>query len=326
MTILKKIALTGAAGQIAHSLIYRIASGDLYKDEDIILNLMELPKSFEKLQGITMELQDCAFPRLKAVNCFDSPEKAFEDVDIAILIGSKPRGPGMERADLLVENGKIFVDQGRALNKVANKNTKVLVVGNPCNTNCLIAMHNASKIPQENFHALMRLDENRAKFQIAAKIGVTTQQVTNLIVWGNHSPTQVPDFFNAQASSDNVLKFFKDRTWLEKDFFEIVQNRGASVIKARGKSSAASAANAIIGQAKSLTYPNSIFSSGIISDKNPYNIEENLIFSFPCRINTNGKAEIFSGFKLDPFIHEKILVSEKELIKERDAVRHFLKG
>ena len=283
---LKRVAVTGGAGQIAYSLLFRIASGEMLgMDQPVALHILEVPEALESLKGVAMELQDCAFPLLKEVNVGSDPHQIFEGVNFALLVGAKPRGPGMERKDLLGANGKIFIGQGAALNAVAAKDVLVFVVGNPCNTNCLIAMHHAPHIPKERFFAMMRLDENRAKAMLALKANVAVQDVSQMVVWGNHSATQVPDFVNAKIQGRPALDLVKDRTWCEKEFIPAVQKRGAQVIAARGKSSAASAAHAVIGSIQALMTPTpkgDWFSIGQISTGNPYGVDENLVFSFPC--------------------------------------------
>ncbi|MCB1110259.1 MAG: malate dehydrogenase [Chlamydiia bacterium] len=323
--MVKRIAVTGGGGQIAYSLLFRIASGELFgKEEPIALHILEIPQGVEGLKGVVMELEDCGFPHLKEVKIGSDPFEIFADVNIAILVGAKPRGPGMERKDLLTENGKIFVEQGKALNAVAAKDVTVFVVGNPCNTNCLITMHNAPNIPRSQFHAMTRLDQNRARFQIANHAKVCIQEVEDIIIWGNHSATQVPDFVNARIGANKVTEVITDRKWLEGEFVETVQKRGAAVIAARGKSSAASAANAILDGVHALFNPGPKFSSCICSDGNPYGFEEGLIFSFPCAMTSPGQVRIVKDFELDPFLKEKLALTEKELIEERDAVKHLL--
>ncbi len=329
MKPLKRIAVTGGAGQIAYSLLFRIANGEMLgKDQPIALHILEIPEAMKALEGVQMELEDCAFPLLKEVVIGSDPKKIFKDVDIALLVGAKPRGPGMERAELLSENGKIFVEQGRALNEVAKPDVKVLVVGNPCNTNCLIAMSNAPRIPRENFHAMMRLDHNRAASQIARKSGADVSDVSHMIIWGNHSSTQVPDFVNAKVRGKPVKDVIHDKDWLEGEFINTVQKRGAAIIAARGKSSAASAASAIIDSIQALMNPTPNghwFSSGIYSKGNPYGIAEDLIFSFPCRSLGDGKVEIVKNLAWDEFLKNKIKLTEKELMEERDLVSDKLK-
>lgn len=330
MKPLKRVAVTGGAGQIAYNLLFRIANGDMLgKDQPVALHILELPVAIEGLKGVVMELLDSAFPLLQEVKIGSDPFELFGDIDYALLVGAKPRGPGMERGDLLKENGKIFVNQGQALNASANPNVKVLVVGNPCNTNCLICMNNAPKIPRKNFHAMTRLDQNRAAAQLAIKAHVPVSQVTNVTIWGNHSATQVPDFYHARIKGAAATKVITDRNWLENEFIKIVQQRGAEVIKARGKSSAASAANAAIDAMSSVVFPTvegQWFSSGVCSDGNSYGIEQDLIFSFPCRADGRGEYEIFNDLLWNDFLIERIKKSEKELLEERDLVMEMMKA
>jgi malate dehydrogenase len=268
-----------------------------------------------------MELEDCAYPHLKEIRIGSDPHQLFEGIDYAFLVGAKPRGPGMERGELLQENGKIFVQQGKALNDAANPNVKILVVGNPCNTNAWIAMSNAPKIPRKNFHAMTRLDQNRAKWQLASKAGVETKDVTNVTIWGNHSSTQVPDFYHALIKGRQATEVISDTSLLEKDFTSLVQKRGAAIIAARGKSSAASAANAALEAFKDIitpTPPGEWYSSGVYSDGNPYGVAEDLIFSFPCRTNSDGEWEIVKDLPINSFLKEKLQATEKELIEERE--------
>lgn len=325
---LKRIAITGAGGQIAYSLIFRIAAGDLLgKDQPVALHLLEIPEAEAFLKGLVMELEDCVFPLLKEVRTGHDPNQIFEGVDYALLVGAKPRGPGMERKDLLAENGKIFIGQGKALNSHAAKGVKVFVVGNPCNTNCLIAMHHAPNLSKNQFYAMMRLDQNRAQYQLAKKAGVVLEDVTNIVVWGNHSATQVPDFVNAKICGKEVSHFISDRNWLENQFVPMIQKRGAEVIAARGKSSAASAAHAIIGSIRSLEGLNGeqeVFSIAQFAEKNPYQINEELFFSFPTRLNAHKKTEIISGFHIDSYLEKKLKETEKELLQERDLIAHLL--
>lgn len=293
---MKRIAVTGAGGQIAYSLIFRIASGEMLgPDQPVALHLLELPQALESLKGIVMELEDCAFPLLKEVRLESDPVKAFEGVNFALLVGAKPRGPGMERKDLLGSNGAIFIEQGKALNRSAASDVLIFVVGNPCNTNCLIAMHNAPKIPKERFFAMMRLDQNRAMSMLASKAKVGVHEVSNMAVWGNHSATQVPDFVNAKIKGKPALEVIKDRKWCEEEFVPMVQKRGATVIAARGKSSAASAANAIIDSIQSLVRPTPSgdwFSTGLISNGNSYGIKEDLIFLSPAAPKAREKCRL----------------------------------
>lgn len=325
---IKRIAVTGAGGQIAYSILFRIATGEMLgKDQPIAFHLLEVPEALGALKGVVMELEDCAFPLLKEIRIGSDPVKVFEDVNYAMLIGAKPRGQGMERKDLLRDNGKIFIQQGAALNSSAAADVIVFVVGNPCNTNCLIAMHHAPKIPKNRFFAMMRLDENRAKAMLAAKAGVGVDEVSQMAVWGNHSSTQVPDFVNAKIGKVPALDLIKDRKWCEEEFVPMIQQRGAKVIAARGKSSAASAANAAIDSIRSLIQPTpegDWFSVGLHSNGNKYGIKEDLVFSLPCRSKGNGQIEIVNNVVWDSFLKTKIGLSEKELLDEREQIAHML--
>lgn len=324
-----RIVITGGAGQIAYQLLFRIANGELFgHDQPLALHILELPEALSALEGVKMELQDCAFPLLHAIEVFSDPYQAFKNIDYAILIGAKPRGPGMERGELLQENAKIFVEQGRALNEVAHEHAKVFVIGNPCNTNCLIAMSHAPRLSRKNFYAMMRLDQNRATSLLAHKAQLLVTDVSHVIVWGNHSATQVPDFIHARIQDRPAEAVIQDRDWLEHDFFEIIQKRGAAIIKARGKSSAGSAAHAILDAIRdtlSVTKTEHWFSSAIDSTGNPYGIEDNLIFSFPCRQLGKGEVRIVPGLDIDEFLDAKLKATEKELLEERDFVRSLIK-
>lgn len=322
-----KIAVTGGAGQIAYSLLFRIASGELFgPHQPIALHILEVPEAFSALEGVVMELEDCSYPLVQKIEIGTDPHSLFRDIDLAILVGSKPRGPGMERKDLLSENGKIFIEQGKALNH-AKKDAKVFVVGNPCNTNCLIAMHHASQLPKENFFAMTRLDENRARAQLAKKAHVNVADVHRVCIWGNHSSTQVPDYHNALIKMEPASKMIKDSTWLHQEFIPLIQKRGAQVIAARGKSSAASAANAIIDSIKSLVNPTpagEFYSVGLYSKGNQYGIEPGLIFSFPCRTLSNGSIEVVQDLNISSELRELILKTEEELLEEKRLVHHLL--
>ncbi|ADI38598.1 malate dehydrogenase [Waddlia chondrophila] len=324
---MKRVAVTGGAGQICYSLLFRIANGDMLgKDQPLALNILEIPEAERVLEGVRMELNDCAFPLLREVNIGSDNRELFAGVHYALLVGAKPRGPGMERSDLLMENGVNFVEQGRALNEVADENVKVLVVGNPCNTNALICMNNAPRIPRKNFHALTRLDQNRAAYQLARKAGVSITDVSNVTIWGNHSSTQVPDFFNAKIEGKRAGEVIDEESWFNDVFIPIVQSRGAQVISARGKSSAASAANAVVDAIRSLLIPTpegEWFSSGVCTDGNPYGIEDNLIFSFPCRSKGDGDYEIVSGVHWNDDLKKRIKETEQELLDERRAVNQL---
>lgn len=325
----KRIAITGGAGQIAYQLLFRIAHGELFGSEQpIALHILELPDVLKPLEGVRMELEDCAFPLLEEVRIGSDPEKIFDQVDFALLVGAKPRGPGMERKDLLRENSKIFIEQGRALNEGAKHDVKVFVVGNPCNTNCLIAMSHAPRIPKKNFFAMTRLDQNRATHLLARKAKVKVKNVSNVTIWGNHSSTQVPDFYHAKVNGKPVSAVIQDVQWLETEFVAQVQKRGAAVIEARGKSSAASAAHALIQAVKDIVYPTekgNWFSSGVLSTGNPYGINDDLVFSFPCFSHGEGKYEIISDLSMNEFLESKLQATEKELIEERDLIRETLK-
>jgi len=323
-----RVAVTGGAGQLAYSLLFRIASGEMFGfNQPIALHILEIPEAFKALEGVKMELDDCSYPLLKEIHIGSDPFEVFKGVHYALLVGAKPRGPGVERQDLLKDNGKIFSEQGRALNQSADKNVKILVVGNPCNTNCLIAMENAPQIPRKNFFALTRLDQNRATAMLAQKAQVDTTDVTRMTIWGNHSSTQVPDFYNATIKGSPVTSKISDLNWLENGFVSKVQQRGAEIISYRGKSSSGSAANAIIDAIKSLITPTSKgewFSSGVCSDGNPYGIEEGIVFSFPCRSNGKGDYEIVKDLHWNEFLTTKIKASQKELIEERNMVMDLL--
>lgn len=319
-----RVAVTGGAGQIAYNLLFRLGSGEVFGPEQpIILHILEVPEAIQALEGVKMELQDCAYPLLKEVIVGSDPLQVFRDIDWALLVGAKPRGPGMERADLLKENGKIFIEQGAALDKVAKKSVKVIVVGNPCNTNALIASKNAPSIPAKNFHAMTRLDQNRGSALLAAKAKLPVGEVEKMIIWGNHSNTQVPDFSHVTLARNSLYDLIDDREWLKNEFISRVQKRGAEIIAARGKSSAASAANAVIDAIKSLTSftkEGCWFSTAVYSKDNPYGIDQDLYYSFPCRSKGNGDWEFVTGLENENWVKEKMKLSEKELIEEREMV------
>lgn len=321
---IKHIVVTGGAGQIAYSLLFRIGSGELLgASQPIALHILEIPEALKALEGVKMELEDCAFPLLKEVHIGSDPYTIFDGAHLALLVGATPRGVGMERKELLNINGRIFSSQGKALDEVADPSVRVLVVGNPCNTNCWIAMQNAPSLPKEHFHALTRLDENRAKQLLAERALCPVESVNHVTIWGNHSSTQVPDFLHATIDQKPLTDVIKDRAWLETTFIEKVQKRGAAIIAARGKSSAASAANAIIDAVHALirpTPPGEWFSSAIISTNNPYDIADDLIFSFPCRIDDTGTLEIVPDLEIPPFLREKLILTEKELLEERALI------
>lgn len=322
-----KVAVTGAAGQIGYALLPRLASGEVFgQDTRIVLKLLEIPPAMKALEGVVMELHDCAFPLLDDIVLTDKPETAFDGVNWALLVGSKPRGPGMERGDLIRENGPIFVGQGQALSARAADDVRVLVVGNPANTNCLIAMHNAKDIPKERFSAMTRLDQNRAKAQLAQKAGVKVTDVTKVTIWGNHSATQYPDTENARIKGKPVTDFIGHVDWLRGEFITTVQKRGAAIIEARGSSSAASAASAAIDHVRSYlskTPDNDWFSAAIPSDGS-YGIDEGLVFSFPVRSDGKANVEIVEGLEWSDFAKDKIKATTEELRKERSVVEDLL--
>jgi malate dehydrogenase len=320
-----RVTVTGAAGQICYALLFRIASGAMLGDDQpVILQLLDITPALKALEGVKMELDDCAFPLLTGVICTDDPAVAFKDTDYALLVGARPRGPGMERKDLLEANAAIFSVQGKAINNNAKKSIKVLVVGNPANTNALIAQRNAPDIDPNNFTAMTRLDHNRAITQIAQKLGATVNDVTNMTIWGNHSSTQYPDLFHAKVNGKTAIDQV-DQTWYKETFIPTVQQRGAAIIAARGASSAASAANAAIDHMRTWalgTEGDNWVSMGVYSDGS-YGIDKGLIYSFPVRTK-NGKWEIVQGLTIDAFSQEKMKATEKELAEERDAVKHLL--
>lgn len=320
-----RVAVTGAAGQISYSLLFRIASGDMLgKDQPIILQLLEITPALKALQGVAMELDDCAFPLLAGLVCTDDPAVAFKDADYALLVGARPRGPGMERKDLLEANAAIFSVQGKAINDHASRNIKVLVVGNPANTNALIAQRNAPSIDPRQFTAMTRLDHNRALSQLAQKTGVTVNDIIRVTIWGNHSSTQYPDLFHASINGNEAMEQV-DKDWYEGTFIPVVQKRGAAIIDARGASSAASAANAAIFHMRDWALGSAEsdwVSMGVYSDGS-YGIEEGLIYSFPC-ICIDGNWEIVQGLEINSFSQERMRASEQELKEERDAVKSLL--
>jgi malate dehydrogenase len=324
-----RVSVTGAAGQIGYALVFRIAAGEMFgPDQPVSLQMIEIPLELpmQALRGVAMELEDCAFPLLTDIVCTSDPEEGFRDADWCLLIGSKPRGPGMERSDLIRENGPIFTGQGRAINDHAGADARVVVVGNPCNTNCLIAMHSAPDLPDERFSAMTRLDQNRAQAQLANKAGVATTLVRNTLIWGNHSSTQVPDFFHAEIDGKPAYEAISDRSWLENTFLENVQKRGAAIIKARGSSSAASAANALIGHVRDLKQatPEGEWRSVCVRSDGSYGVPEGLISSFPVRADGRGGWEIQQGLELNGFLQEKLDVTVAELEEEKALVSDLL--
>lgn len=325
MTSPVRVTVTGAAGQISYSLLFRIAAGEMLgPNQPVILQMLEITPALEALKGVAMELDDCAFPLLAGMICTDDAAVAFKDSDYALLVGARPRGPGMERKDLLEANAAIFSAQGKALNDNASKEIKVLVVGNPANTNSLIAQRNAPDINPRQFTAMTRLDHNRAMSQIADKTGSTINDVTQMTIWGNHSATQYPDLHEAKVKGQPAIDMV-DQTWYETDFIPTVQQRGAAIISARGASSAASAANAAIAHMRSWalgTSEGDWVSMGVYSDGS-YGIAEGLIYSFPCAC-AGGDWTIVQGLEINDFSRAKMIATEQELTEERDAVQHLL--
>ena len=320
-----RVTVTGAAGQISYSLLFRIAAGDMLgKDQPVILQLLEITPALKALQGVAMELDDCAFPLLAGIVTTDDPSVAFKDTDYALLVGARPRGPGMERKDLLAANAAIFSVQGKAIDDHASRNIKVLVVGNPANTNSLIAQRNAPNINPRQFTAMTRLDHNRALSQLATKTGTSINDITKVTIWGNHSSTQYPDLHQALVNGKAAMDLI-DRAWYEADYIPTVQQRGAAIIAARGASSAASAANAAINHIRDWalgTPANDWTSMGVYSDGS-YGIEKGLIYSFPV-VCKNGDWEIVQGLDMNDFTYARMQATEKELQEERDAVKELL--
>jgi malate dehydrogenase len=317
-----RVAVTGAAGQIGYSLLFRIANGDLLgPDRPVRLQLLEIPPALGALQGVAMELDDCAFPLLDSIVQTDQPEVAFDGADVALLVGSRPRTKGMERADLLEANGAIFTVQGKALSAAAADDCKILVVGNPANTNCLIAMNNCDRLPEKNFTAMTRLDHNRALAQVAAKADVPVADVTRMTIWGNHSATQYPDVFHAQIGGKPALDVIGDEAWVEDDFIPTVQQRGAAIIEARGSSSAASAANAAVDHVRTWLdgTPDRDWVSMAIPSDGSYETPEGLLSSFPCT-TAGGEWSIVQGLDIDEFSRQRIDASNGELADERETV------
>jgi malate dehydrogenase len=320
-----RVAVTGAAGQIGYSLLFRIASGQMLgEDQPVILQLLDITPAMDALKGVAMELEDCAFPLLSDIVRTDDPNEAFGDISYALLVGARPRSKGMERKDLLEANGGIFKPQGKALSDNAASDVKILVVGNPANTNALIAMNNAPNIPNERFTAMTRLDHNRAIAQVAAKTGTTVSDITKMTIWGNHSATQYPDLFHAEVKGQNAAALVNDQAWLENDFIPTVQQRGAAIIEARGLSSAASAANAAIDHMRTwaLGSAKGDWVSMAIPSDGSYGVAEGIISSFPVTC-ANGKYEIVQGLDIDDFSRGRIDASIAELVEERDGVKEL---
>ena len=326
MTSPIKVAVTGAAGQIGYSLVFRIASGAMFGPEQpIALSLIEIPNALGALEGVVMELHDCAFPLLKSITPTADLDEGFREVNWALLVGSVPRKAGMERKDLLGINGKIFIGQGQAIEKNASADVRTLVIGNPCNTNCLIAMNNAKQIPRDRWFAMTRLDENRAKAQLAHKAGVEVTAVTNMTIWGNHSATQYPDFYNAKINGRAANEVIGDEVWLKGDFITTVQQRGAAIIKARGLSSAASAANAVVDTVRSLVTdtPKEDWHSVALCSTGKYGVEKGLICSFPVRVK-DGRTQVVENVPINEFSRGKIDASVNELKEEKSLVGELL--
>jgi len=320
-----KVAVTGAAGQIGYAILFRIASGQLLgPDTPVRLSLLEIPQAVKAAEGTAMELDDCAFPLLTGIDIADDPNAAFDGVNIALLVGARPRTKGMERGDLLEANGGIFKPQGQALNAHAASDIKVLVVGNPANTNALIAMSNAPDLPRERFTAMTRLDHNRAIAQLSKRTGAAVSEITNMTIWGNHSATQYPDIFHAKVRGENAAQVVNDQAWLEDDFIPTVQKRGAAVIEARGASSAASAANAAIDHVHDwvLGTPEGDWVSMAIPSDGSYGVHEGVISSFPVT-TSGGSIEVVQGLDIDDFSRARIDATANELREERDAVKQL---
>ena len=322
-----RVAVTGAAGQVAYAMLARLASGEVFgPGRKVILQLLEITPALPALEGVGMELDDCSFSALQEVILTDDPNKAFKDCNYALLVGSFPRKQGMERKELLGINGKIFVGQGQALAANAAKDVRVLVVGNPCNTNCLVAYRNGKGVPAAQWSAMTRLDHNRARTALAKKAGAANADVTQVTIWGNHSNTQYPDFTNAKIHGKPAAQVITDRAWLETTFVPQVQNRGAAVIKARGQSSAMSAANGAIDHVKSLLTPTPVgdWVSAAVASKGEYGVPAGLVFSYPCRSDGKGNLTVVEGVELDAFGKQKFQATLQELLEEKEAVASLL--
>jgi malate dehydrogenase len=328
MSETKTVAVTGSAGSIGYSLLFRIAAGEMLgNDTPLELNLLEIPGAMDALEGVAMELNDCAFPLVQEMNLTDDPEEAFDGANVCMLVGGKPRGSGMERKDLVEANGPIFESQGQAINDYAADDVRVVTVANPCNTNALITMNNAPDVPNERFTAMTRLDLNRTKYQLASRAGVNTSDVTNVGIFGNHSSTMFPNFFDARIDGEPVPEVIDDEDWLKGDFIETVQGRGSAIIEARGASSAASAANAALEHVR--TWLNTGTDEGdwvsmAVPSDGTYGIEEGLIFSYPVTCDGDGSWEIVDDLELNDFAQEKLELTENELKDEREVVADLL--
>lgn len=320
-----RVAVTGAAGNIGYALLFRIASGEMLgKDQPVILQMLEIPTegAQKALKGVAMELEDCAFPLLQDMVLTDDPNVAFKDVNWALLVGSKPRGPGMERADLLKDNGKIFVAQGKAIDAVAADDARVAVVGNPCNTNCMIAASQAKRLSPERFTAMVRLDENRGRAQLAKKAGVSINDVADLYIYGNHSPTMFADFTHATIGGKAAAEVIGDEAWLKNEYLPTVGKRGAAIIEARGQSSAASAANALIDHVRDLTIPGKVHSVAVPSN-GLYGFSEGVWAGMPVKTTATG-YEVVTSYEMDDFAKSKIAITNEELVGERDTVKEMI--
>jgi len=322
-----RVAVTGAAGQVAYSILSRIASGEVFgKDKKVILQMLEITPALGSLEGVAMELDDCSFPTLAGVVVTDDPNKAFDGVNWALLVGAAPRKQGMERKDLLAMNGGIFVGQGKALAAHAASDVRILIVGNPCNTNCLVAYHNGKDIPQDRWHAMTRLDHNRGRTALAKKAGVANEAVTCMTIWGNHSNTQYPDFKNAKIDGKLAPTVITDHAWLETEFVPMIQNRGAAVIKARGLSSAMSAANGALDHVMSFVNgtPANDWTSAAVISKGEYGVPAGLVFGYPVTTDGKGNYKVIEGVPHDEFGKAKFQTTLNELLEEREAVRDLL--
>jgi malate dehydrogenase len=321
-----RVSVTGAAGQIGYSLLFRIAAGDMLgPDQPVILHLIDIPPAMKAVEGVIMELDDCAFPLLAGVEATDDPAVGFDGAQAAILVGARPRGKGMERKDLLQANGPIFTSQGKALSDRAARDVKVLVVGNPANTNCYIAMKNAPALGAANFSAMVRLDQNRAKSQVAARLGCAVSEVKKMAVWGNHSATQYPDCFRAEVGGKSVASRLDDRAWIEDTFLPTVQQRGKEIIEARGSSSAASAASAAVDHIREWSHgtPEGDWSAMAVPSDGSYGIPEGLIYGFPC-VCAGGSYRVVTGLEIDEYSRAKMDASAAELAEEADAVKDLV--
>ena len=320
-----RIAVTGAAGQIGYSLLPRIAAGEMFgSDAKVTLQLLEIPPALEALKGVAMELDDCAFPLLDEIIVTSNPEEAFKDANLCLLVGSKPRGPGMERSDLLKDNGKIFVGQGKAIAENAADDCRVIVVGNPCNTNCMIAASQSNRFDNSRFTAMTRLDQNRAVSMLAKKAGVVVEKVRGLAIFGNHSPTMFPDYSNTSISGESAINTIGDESWLKSEYISAVGKRGAAIIKARGLSSAASAANALINHVQSLYTVSDEIHSIVVCSEGQYGFAKGIWAGMPVRTVSPGKYEVVDNYQHDDFAKKALAITNDELVSERDLVSEFL--